>query len=74
MYSMPWAWRKASRSSIRCFPAPLKKAQQKIESNNIGIRKNLLEFDQVMNEQREIVYEERRKVLDGENIGIPSST
>ena len=44
------------------------KAQQKIEGNNFGIRKNLLEYDQVMNEQREIIYEERRRVLDGENM------
>ena len=44
------------------------KAQQKIESNNFAIRKNLLEYDQVMNEQREIIYEERRRVLDGENM------
>ncbi len=43
-------------------------AQRKIESNNFGIRKNLLEYDQVNNEQREIVYEERRKVLDGESM------
>ena len=41
---------------------------QKIENNNFGIRKNLLEYDQVMNEQREIIYEERRRVLDGESM------
>ena len=46
----------------------IEKAQEKIESNNFGIRKNLLEYDQVMNEQREIIYEERRRVLDGENM------
>ena len=46
----------------------IEKAQQKIESNNFAIRKNLLEYDQVMNEQREIIYEERRRVLDGENM------
>ncbi len=46
----------------------IEKAQKKIESNNFGIRKNLLEYDQVMNEQREIIYEERRRVLDGENM------
>ena len=44
------------------------KAQQKIEGNNFGIRKNLLEYDQVMNEQREIIYEERRRVLEGESM------
>ena len=46
----------------------IQKAQEKIESNNFGIRKNLLEYDQVMNEQREIIYEERRRVLDGDNM------
>ncbi len=44
------------------------KAQQKIENNNFGIRKNLLEYDQVMNDQREIIYGERRRVLDGESM------
>ena len=43
-------------------------AQKKIENNNYGIRKNLLEYDQVMNEQREIIYEERAKVLNGESM------
>ena len=46
----------------------IEKAQTKIEGNNYGIRKNLLEYDQVMNEQREIIYGERRRVLDGENM------
>lgn len=46
----------------------IEKAQKKIENNNYGIRKNLLEYDQVMNEQREIIYKERRRVLDGENM------
>ena len=43
-------------------------AQKKIENNNFGIRKSLLEYDQVMNEQREIIYEERRRVLNGESM------
>ena len=43
-------------------------AQKRIESNHYGVRKNLLEFDQVNNEQREVIYEERRKVLDGEDM------
>ena len=43
-------------------------AQKKIEGNNFGIRKNLLEFDRVNNEQREVIYKERRKVLDGESM------
>ena len=46
----------------------IEKAQKKIENNNFGIRKNLLEYDQVMNEQREIIYGERRRVLDGESM------
>ncbi len=46
----------------------IESAQKKIESNNFGVRKNLLEYDQVMNEQREIIYEERRRVLDGESM------
>ncbi len=46
----------------------IEKAQKKIESNNFGIRKNLLEYDQVMNDQREIIYKERRRVLDGESM------
>ncbi len=46
----------------------IEKAQMKIESNNFGIRKNLLEYDQVNNEQREIIYAERRRVLDGESM------
>ncbi len=40
-------------------------AQKKIEMNNFGVRKNLLDYDQVMNEQREVIYKERREVLDG---------
>lgn len=46
----------------------IQSAQKKIEGNNFGIRKNLLEYDQVMNEQREIIYTERRRVLDGESM------
>ena len=46
----------------------IEKAQMKIESNNYGIRKNLLDYDQVNNEQREIIYKERRKVLDGDSM------
>ena len=45
-------------------------AQKKLETNNFGIRKNLLEYDQVMNEQREIIYGERRRVLDGESMRL----
>ena len=52
----------------RMLSSAIEKAQKKIESNNFGIRKNLLEYDRVNNEQREAVYEERRKVLDGENM------
>ncbi|MCR4946366.1 MAG: preprotein translocase subunit SecA [Lachnospiraceae bacterium] len=46
----------------------IENAQKKIESNNFGIRKNLLDYDQVMNDQREIIYEERLKVLNGESM------
>lgn len=46
----------------------IESAQKKIEANNFGIRKNLLEYDRVMSEQREIIYEERRRVLNGESM------
>ena len=46
----------------------VRNAQKRIESNNYGIRKNVLDYDMVMNEQREIIYTERRKVLNGENV------
>ncbi|MBR7076156.1 MAG: preprotein translocase subunit SecA, partial [Lachnospiraceae bacterium] len=46
----------------------IERAQEKIENNNFGIRKNLLEYDQVMNEQREIIYAERLRVLNGESM------
>ena len=46
----------------------IEKAQMKIETNNFGIRENLLKYDEVNNEQREIIYAERRKVLDGDNM------
>lgn len=52
----------------KMLTSAIEKAQMKIESNNFGIRKNLLEYDQVMNEQREIIYAERRRVLDGESM------
>ena len=52
----------------KMLTSAIEKAQQKIEANNYGIRKNLLEYDQVMNDQREIIYGERRRVLDGENM------
>ncbi|HIZ65691.1 MAG TPA: preprotein translocase subunit SecA [Candidatus Blautia pullicola] len=52
----------------KMLSSAIEKAQKKIEGNNYGIRKNLLEYDQVNNEQREIIYKERRKVLDGENM------
>ncbi len=52
----------------KMLTSAVEKAQMKIESNNYGIRKNLLDYDEVMNEQREIIYAERRKVLDGESM------
>ncbi len=52
----------------KMLTSAIEKAQKKIEGNNFGIRKNLLEYDQVMNDQREIIYAERKKVLDGESM------
>ncbi len=52
----------------KMLSSAVEKAQTKIESNNYGIRENLLKYDEVMNEQREIIYAERRKVLDGEDM------
>ncbi|MGN6713073.1 preprotein translocase subunit SecA [Anaerocolumna jejuensis] len=52
----------------KMLSSAIEKAQTKIENNNYGIRKNLLEYDQVNNEQREIIYKERRRVLDGESM------
>ena len=52
----------------KMLSSAIEKAQKKIEGNNFGIRKNLLEYDRVNNEQREIIYRERRRVLDGENM------
>ena len=46
----------------------IESAQKKIETNNYGIRSHLLEYDQVMNEQREIIYAERNRVLNGESM------
>ena len=52
----------------KALTSSIETAQKKIESNNFGIRKNLLEYDRVMSEQREIIYDERRRVLDGESM------
>ena len=52
----------------KMLSSAIEKAQQRIEGNNFSIRKSLLDYDQVNNEQREIIYEERRRVLDGENM------
>ncbi len=52
----------------KMLSSAIEKAQMKIESNNFAVRKNLLEYDQVNNEQREIIYAERRRVLDGESM------
>ena len=52
----------------KMLSSAIEKAQKKLEGNHFGIRKNLLEYDQVMNEQREIIYDERRRVLDGESM------
>ena len=52
----------------KMLTSAIEKAQKKIEGNNYGIRENVLKYDEVMNEQREIIYEERRQVLDGESM------
>ncbi|MCI8454542.1 MAG: preprotein translocase subunit SecA [Lachnospiraceae bacterium] len=52
----------------RMLSSAIEKAQKKIETNNYGIRENLLKYDEVMNEQREVVYAERLQVLNGENM------
>ena len=52
----------------KMLTSAIEKAQKKIEGNNYGIRENVLKYDEVMNEQREIIYKERRQVLDGENM------
>ncbi|MBQ3401153.1 MAG: SEC-C domain-containing protein, partial [Lachnospiraceae bacterium] len=52
----------------KMLSSAIERAQKRIEGNNFGIRKALLEYDQVKNEQREIIYAERRRVLDGENM------
>ena len=52
----------------KMLSSAIEKAQMKIESNNFAVRKNLLEYDQVNNEQREIIYSERRRVLNGESM------
>ena len=52
----------------KMLTSAIEKAQKKIEGNNFGIRKNLLEYDQVMNDQREIIYAERLRVLNGESM------
>ena len=54
--------------SHKSLSKAVESAQKKIETNNFGIRKNLLDYDQVMNEQREIIYGERREVLDGKSM------
>ena len=52
----------------KMLSSAIEKAQMKIETNNYGLRENLLKYDEVNNEQREIIYAERRKVLDGDNM------
>jgi len=52
----------------KMLSSAIENAQKKVEGNNFGIRKHLLDYDQVMNEQREIIYGERKKVLDGQDL------
>lgn len=56
------------RIQHKMLSSAIERAQEKIESNNFAIRKNLLEYDQVMNEQREMIYKQRKRVLAGENM------
>jgi preprotein translocase subunit SecA len=56
------------RIQHKMLSSAIERAQEKIESNNFAIRKNLLEYDQVMNEQREKIYEQRKRVLSGEDM------
>ena len=80
------AERMHERSWIRCSldedtPASMPKilsgaienAQKTVESRNFQVRKNVLEYDDVMNTQRKVIYEQRQKVLDGEDLGSPLS-
>ena len=48
----------------------IERAQKKVEENNFGVRKRLLEYDDVMNSQREVVYKRRRHALDGERLSV----
>ena len=68
MYSAALGVPENEQIEHKMLSSAIEKAQMKIESNNFGIRKNLLEYDQVNNEQREIIYTERRRVLDGDNM------
>ncbi len=52
----------------KTLTSAIESAQKKIENNNFGIRKNLLEYDRVMSEQREVIYDERRRILNGESM------
>ena len=56
------------RIEHKMLSSAIEKAQKKIETNNYGIRSHLLQYDQVMNEQREIIYAERNRVLNGESM------
>jgi preprotein translocase subunit SecA len=52
----------------RMLSGVIENAQKKVESNNFGIRKHVIQYDDVMNQQREVVYGQRRRVLDGEDL------
>ncbi|MCR5119871.1 MAG: preprotein translocase subunit SecA [Lachnospiraceae bacterium] len=56
------------RIEHKSLSSAIEKAQKRIENNNFSARKNVLQYDQVMNEQREVIYGERRRVLDGESM------
>ena len=65
---MLWVWLRMSRSNTRCFPMPLRRHRRRSSSiTSVSVR-IFLDYDEVNNEQREIIYKERRQVLDGENM------
>ena len=64
-YCRRWAWKKACRSSREMISRRIEKAQEQVEGQNFEARKHLLEYDDVMNKQREAVYGIRRQLLEG---------
>jgi preprotein translocase subunit SecA len=63
-------YNEGERIEAKMISKSIERAQKKVEENNFGIRKNLLEYDDVMNKQRTVIYEKRRHALMGERIGM----